>query len=132
MWQQMCLIFPEQSLLLQVTGLAMCKHNKNDMLLRKMSTHWRHDNADQLFHDYLRIPQEALKVADLFTIDHAFVCVLTSLQYLHLRLHDVAIPVCVVYADCPAPLHVSCIPGFTVHAQACIVTVHRQSVLFPL
>jgi len=46
----------------QVTGLAMCKHNKNDMLLRKMSTFWRHDRADQLFHDYLAIPHEALQV----------------------------------------------------------------------
>ncbi len=40
----------------------MCKHNKNDMLLRKMSTHWRHDRADQLFHDYSDIPTEAIKV----------------------------------------------------------------------
>ena len=99
----------------------MCKHNKNDMLLRKMSTYWRHDNADQLFHDYLRIPQEALEVADLFNIDHAFVCVsylMTSLQYLHIQLHHVAMPVCVVHAECPTPLHVSCLPRFTVHAQA--------------
>jgi len=46
----------------QVTGLAMCKHNKNDMLLRKMSTYWRHSCADQLFHDYMAIPDEALEV----------------------------------------------------------------------
>ena len=48
---------------MQVTGLAMCKHNKNDMLLRKMSTYWRHDRADQLFHDYMAIPDEALEVS---------------------------------------------------------------------
>ncbi|KAL0046812.1 hypothetical protein WJX82_010501 [Trebouxia sp. C0006] len=49
-----------------VTGLAMCKHNKNDMLLRKMSTFWRHDRADQLFHDYLAIPHEALQVLEQY------------------------------------------------------------------
>lgn len=46
----------------QVTSLALCKHNKNDMLLRKMSTYWRHDRADQLFNDYAHIPPEALQV----------------------------------------------------------------------
>ncbi|KAL0037858.1 hypothetical protein WJX79_002263 [Trebouxia sp. C0005] len=49
-----------------VTGLAMCKHNKNDMLLRKMSTFWRHDRADQLFHDYVAIPDEALEVLEQY------------------------------------------------------------------
>ena len=47
---------------MQVTSLAMCKHNKNDMLLRKMSTYWRHDRAGQLFNDYAHIPPEALQV----------------------------------------------------------------------
>ena len=47
---------------LQVTGLAMCKHNKNDMFLRKMSTYWRHTRADQLFYDYPDIPLEAREV----------------------------------------------------------------------
>lgn len=47
----------------QVTSLALCKHNKNDMLLCKMSTYWRHGRADQLFNDYAHIPPEALQVS---------------------------------------------------------------------
>ena len=58
--------------MVQVTGLAMCKHNKNDMLLRKMSTYWRHDRADQLFHDYMAIPDEALEVS-IKSINFTFV-----------------------------------------------------------
>ena len=46
----------------QVTGLAMCKLNKNAMLRTRSSTYWRHQRADQLFHDYHKIPKEALKV----------------------------------------------------------------------
>ena len=48
--------------LLQVTALAMCKHNKNNTLVCKMSKYWRHDRADQLFHAYSQIPAEALEV----------------------------------------------------------------------
>lgn len=35
----------------QVSALALCKHNKNQMLLRQMSTYWRHDRVSDLFWD---------------------------------------------------------------------------------
>jgi len=38
-----------------VTALALCKHNKNKMLLRHMSTHWRHDRVDEIFWDYHQV-----------------------------------------------------------------------------
>ncbi|KAL3145874.1 hypothetical protein ABBQ38_015244 [Trebouxia sp. C0009 RCD-2024] len=49
-----------------VTSLAMCKHNKNNMLLRKLSTYWRHHHVEQLFHDHAHIPKEALQVLDQY------------------------------------------------------------------
>lgn len=37
---------------LQVSALALCKHNKNRMLLRHMSTYWRHEKVEELFWRY--------------------------------------------------------------------------------
>ena len=38
--------------LLQVTSLALCKHNKNWMLLGHMSAYWRHERVNEIFWDY--------------------------------------------------------------------------------
>ena len=37
---------------MQVSSLALCKLNKNQMLLRRMSSFWRHERVDSLFWDY--------------------------------------------------------------------------------
>lgn len=47
---------------LQVTAMALCKHNKNNMLVCKLSKYWRHHRPDELFHTYSQIPVEALEV----------------------------------------------------------------------
>jgi len=52
-----------------VTALALCKHNKNKMLLRHMSTHWRHDRVDEIFWDYHQVPKEALQLLQEYSAD---------------------------------------------------------------
>lgn len=41
--------------LLQVSALALCKHNKNSMLLKYLTTRWRHSRADKIFWDYDKV-----------------------------------------------------------------------------
>ena len=46
----------------QVTSLALCKHNKNDLLLHKLRRRVRHGRARSLFWRYNEVPKEVLKV----------------------------------------------------------------------
>ncbi|KAK9823352.1 hypothetical protein WJX72_002122 [[Myrmecia] bisecta] len=49
-----------------VTSLALCKHNKADMLLRRMGPFWRHRRVDQLCWPYEEVPEEALRVLEAY------------------------------------------------------------------
>ncbi len=45
-----------------MTSLALCKHNKNDLLLAKLRRRVRHGRARSMFWRYNEVPQEALAV----------------------------------------------------------------------
>ena len=49
----------------QVTSLALCKHNKNDLLLVKLRRHVRHGRARSMFWRYNEVPKEALAVLEV-------------------------------------------------------------------
>ena len=49
----------------QVTSLALCKHNKNDLLLVKLRRHVRHGRARSMFWRYNKVPKEALAVLEV-------------------------------------------------------------------
>ncbi len=49
----------------QVTSLALCKHNKNDLLLMKLRQHVRHGPARSMFWRYNEVPKEALAVLEV-------------------------------------------------------------------
>ena len=49
----------------QVTALALCKHNKNDLLLLKLRRHVRHGRARGMFWRYHQVPKEALAVLEV-------------------------------------------------------------------
>ena len=37
---------------MQVSALALCKYNKNRMLVQRLTTYWRHEKAEELFWGY--------------------------------------------------------------------------------
>eukprot|EP00884_Botryococcus_braunii_P011575 jgi/Botrbrau1/20418/Bobra.0006s0072.2 len=47
-----------------VAALALCKLNKNDMLVRRMSKYWRHDGLHQLLWRPQEVPREVLSVLE--------------------------------------------------------------------
>lgn len=46
----------------QVTSLALCKVNKSEMFLRRLSQHFRHERTHDLFWKNEEVPQEALDI----------------------------------------------------------------------
>jgi len=46
----------------QVTSLALCKRNKNEVFLRGLNKRARHDNSADLFWRFDEVPEEALQV----------------------------------------------------------------------
>lgn len=57
--------------LAQVTSLALCKHNKNDLLLHKLRRRVRHGRARSLFWRYNEVPKEVLKVLQVGPPKHS-------------------------------------------------------------
>ena len=46
----------------QVTSLALCKVNKSEMFLRRLSQHVRHERTQGLFWKTHDVPHEALQI----------------------------------------------------------------------
>ena len=57
---------------LQVTALALCKLNKNDVFLRRLGTATRHQHPEHLFWDADEVPEECLEVGDASVIVLSF------------------------------------------------------------
>ena len=47
---------------MQVTSLALCKVNKSEMFLRRLSQHFRHERTNELFWKMHDVPHEALQI----------------------------------------------------------------------
>jgi hypothetical protein len=47
---------------LQVTSLALCKVNKSEMFLRRLSQRFRHERTEELFWKNDEVPAEALNI----------------------------------------------------------------------
>ena len=58
----------------QVTSLALCKHNKNDLLLVKLPRRVRHGRARSMFWRYNEVPKEALAVLEVRVTQRVHVC----------------------------------------------------------
>lgn len=55
----------------QVTSLALCKVNKSEMILRRLSQHFRHERAQELFWQNDEVPQEALDILKVGLCDNS-------------------------------------------------------------
>ena len=53
----------------QVTSLALCKVNKSEMILRRLSQHFRHERTQELFWQNNEVPQEALDILKVCAYD---------------------------------------------------------------
>ena len=56
---------------MQVTSLALCKVNKSEMILRRLSQHFRHERAQELFWQNDEVPQEALDILKVGLYDNS-------------------------------------------------------------
>ncbi len=55
-------VFDQKTPCVQVTSLALCKVNKSEMFLRRLSQHFRHERTHDLFWKTDEVPQEALEI----------------------------------------------------------------------
>ena len=70
----------EQATAAQVTSLALCKVNKSEMFLRRLSQRVRHERTHDLFWKTHDVPHEALEILKACPL-LAVCCTLSSISF---------------------------------------------------